>query len=304
MSRFCFMILFGFLVTSVDLAFGQDESTTAVPTKPVAEENQEAIDARIDMMKQVMKGMFAQVEMTKEQRSEIDRSIDENVPEVVVASQKFQSILTPAEKRQYKGHFRMGRVAMYTVDRAKDYALRRLKLPRERIQEYYKAEAVLKYAEAKMNNEIASVLTKEQRSKLSMFSRNQTRILAYQIVLPNMKSESDIAAVTKELKKIDTLKVINVRKDDQVVRVEVQYGTKVLSTLRELVKAGNGLFNDFSFEDNADDDFAEISKIQPGREYILEAIKEKNEAKARAAKAEAEAKAARENSSPDQSSDK
>ena len=119
-----------------------------------------------------------------------------------------------------------------------------------------------------------------------------------------MKSESDIAAVTKELKKIDTLKVINVRKDDQIVRVEVQYGTKVLSTLRELVKAGNGLFNDFSFEDNADDDFAEISKIQPGREYILEAIKEKNEAKARAAKAEAEAKAARENSPPDQSSDK
>ena len=70
MSRFCFMILFGFLVTSVDLAFGQDESTTAVPTKPVAEENQEAIDARIDMMKQVMKGMFAQVEMTEEQRIE------------------------------------------------------------------------------------------------------------------------------------------------------------------------------------------------------------------------------------------
>ncbi|MEM9411067.1 MAG: hypothetical protein AAGA30_08135, partial [Planctomycetota bacterium] len=98
--------------------------------------------------------------------------------------------------------------------------------------------------------------------------------------LPNMNSNQDVEEVQRELEKIETLRVIKIRPDRNLVRIEVVSGTQVIQTLQKLSDSGNVLFKDFSFELHGNDTFEELSKINPSGKYIMDAIekqKDKNE---------------------------
>ncbi|MEM9413435.1 MAG: hypothetical protein AAGA30_20170, partial [Planctomycetota bacterium] len=165
------------------LFFGSTAISQQEQSEPEPEFGQRSVDesdavkSRIKIMKSLMKGMFGKVDLSQEQQKQIEQLIDTNVPDVVKKSEQFRSILSDEERRQFKGHFKMGRLAKYTVERSKAYALKRLRLTAEKKRDYLAAEAKAKEAETKMNHEIAAVLTDAQRSQLTMFNRNQTKIL-------------------------------------------------------------------------------------------------------------------------------
>ena len=245
-----------FLLLAILVSFQQPVDETSRDTKPEVQEKD--LSAEIDMMVMIYKSMLSKVDLPENKLKELTEVVEANAPEYAKTQSRLNGLLTAEEHYQYKGHFRVARTANLTAAFAQDYALKKLKLSKERNKEYLKARQEFQFQEMKLNNEIISLLSKEQREKLPFFNSERILAKAINIVLPNMKTDEDFEIVKGHLEKLETVKVSSNRRDERVIRVEFKQPIPLKSTMEKLVESGVQQFNDFAPEKMKGDAFAEL----------------------------------------------
>jgi len=171
-----------------------------------------------------------------------------SIPQIVKADRNLQALLTTEQHRQFKANYKLARDASYTEQRAENYALQQLKLDKTKQQHFIAARQQTKHLRIKCHNELASLLTLEQRTQLPMFARKTkpTRML---LRLPNVKSTQDLNRVIDLIKKLP-----NTHLSDKVdmsgplpnsISVVVRDKARVVVDLNRLIDEGNGFLTGY-----------------------------------------------------------
>ena len=230
-----------------------------------------SVEMEIKMMRSIFKTAFDKIDMEADQKQKILDTIDKNIPALATAKSNFNGVLTAEERKTYQSQFRLARVGNFSIDRAQSYALGQLKLSDERRIQYTKYKGEADFQDIKLQNEIVSLLTKEQVEKLPMFSRNRVKDYSIGVIVPRMKTEDDVKQAKEKLSEIEGVKVMNVKLEEQLIKMHVRSDKKTQQAVSQMMRGENAfeLFKGFRFSYDTGDGLKELlapkkkKKVQP-----------------------------------------
>ncbi len=217
------------------LCLGQDDSSSP-DKKPSGN-----LDVTIELMSSIMIQLYEKAEPSDEQRTKIRQVIETNIPALVRARDRLQTMFTPAQQKTFNAAMKLANNAKYTPDKAEAYALKKLKLPENELREYIETREKADALQKKMDSEIAAVLSDEQKAKLPQFQTEVAKTSLMKFKLPNMKTQKDARTIWQELMKIKGATEFKPDVTNQTVEFRVPNGTPINERLAEMVKAGNAL---------------------------------------------------------------
>ena len=203
------------------------------------------LDVTIELMSSIMIQLYEKAEPTDEQRTRIRQIIDTYIPDLVRSRDRLQTMFSPEQQKTFNAAMKLANNAKYTPDKAEAYALKKLKLPENELNEYITTKAKADGLQNKMDAEVAALLTDEQKARLPMFKTEAEKTSLLKFRLPNMKTQNDAQSIWQELMKVKGATEFKPDITNQTVELRVPVGTAIQEKLAELVKAGNTLVADF-----------------------------------------------------------
>ena len=220
----------GLVLASGSLANAQDKS---------GEQKEKDLSTTIELYSTIMAKTFEKANIEDAQMDKIKDVIDRCIPELVKARNQLDGMLTKDQKRTYAAAIRQAVKAKYTQPEAEEFAMRKLKLTKEKLAEYKSAKSAVDAVNQKMNDEIEGLLTEEQRARLPMFSGKRAKLVTHKVKFPGMKTDDDAKKIEDLVKSIKGSKTSEVDVASQAIRIDLPNNMNLEAELNKLLKADN-----------------------------------------------------------------
>ena len=247
MRKFTLTVL---LVAGFATNLSSQEPATA--SSPQVEEPQNKdTPNRDELVYGILKEIVNKSELDDEQRKKINKIIDSAATRIAEADKQVEDSISADLQSKYQTAFRAARKVGFDVKQAESYALRKTDITEEQRLRFVGATENAKLVRIKLHNEIASLLTPEQRAKLPMFREKKPTAFHFELRLPKADTEEKLNQVRTELGKVRSSFEFHGKTENEVpgfrLRTEdIEKVRVILDTFRD--KRGVELLQDYSIE--------------------------------------------------------
>lgn len=193
------------------------------------------LEGEIEINIDVMQKTFNGVDIEDEQREKIFAKIEERTPQVVLKSHLQRIVLTGEQRAKYRKQLRLAIRGGFDTKFAHGFAMRSLDIPNETKQKFNEAKAAADFAQNQLNNEIAALLTREQRLKFPMFGGADKFInIRFEMELPKMANDKDANFIRDSLKAIKGVSQMTLKLEEKEIHFNAGYAKKFREAMKEL----------------------------------------------------------------------
>ena len=211
----------------------------------------DSINLEVELMSQIFTSVIEQLDIDASKRQEMLKIVEVSIPQIVSADRKLQAALTTEQHRQFNANYKLARNASYTEQRAQNYATQQLKLNETKQQEFIAAKQQARHVRIKCHNELASLLTLEQRTQLPLFAR-KTKPIRMQLQLPNVNSAQDLKRIVELLEKAPNIQLLSVADSSKPISnplsVVVRNRALAVADLNKLIGEGNEILTGYQIQ--------------------------------------------------------